>query len=113
MHHKGRNKHHFEYWTDYNTKTKALEPVEMPLRYNIEMVCDRIAASKIYGGKDYHNGYALEYFNKGRARGFMHPATAELTGQLLTMLAEKGEKATFSYIRKLLREERAKCQRTR
>ena len=25
LHHKGRNRHHFEYWTDYNPKTKTLE----------------------------------------------------------------------------------------
>ena len=33
MHHKGRNKHHFEYWTDYNPKTRRMEAVEMPLKY--------------------------------------------------------------------------------
>ena len=27
IHHKGRNKHHFEYWTDYNPKSKVVEPV--------------------------------------------------------------------------------------
>ena len=27
MHHKGRNKHHFEYWTDYNPKTRRMEAV--------------------------------------------------------------------------------------
>ena len=48
IHHKGRNKHHYEYWTDYNPKTKEMEPVKMPLKYVIEMFCDRIAASKIY-----------------------------------------------------------------
>ena len=26
IHHKGRNKHHFEYWTDYSPETKKLEP---------------------------------------------------------------------------------------
>ena len=33
MHHKGRNRHHFEYWTDYNPVTKQMEPVKMPLKY--------------------------------------------------------------------------------
>lgn len=47
IHHKGRNPHHFEYWTDYNLKTKQVEPVPMPRRYIIEMFCDRVAASKI------------------------------------------------------------------
>ena len=53
MHHKGRNKHHFEYWTDYDPKTRQMEPVKMPLKYVKEMFCDRVAASKIYGGEKY------------------------------------------------------------
>ncbi|MFR3811562.1 MAG: DUF5662 family protein [Ruminococcus callidus] len=48
MHHKGRNRHHFEYWSDYNPRTKQVEPVEMPVRFLAEMFCDRVAASKIY-----------------------------------------------------------------
>ena len=35
MHHKGRNRHHFEYWTDVNPATKKYEPVEMPLRLSL------------------------------------------------------------------------------
>ena len=46
MHHKGRNKHHFEYWTDLDLKTKQYMPVRMPRRYLVEMVMDRIAACK-------------------------------------------------------------------
>ncbi len=33
MHHKGRNRHHFEYWTDYNPDTRRIEPVKMPIKY--------------------------------------------------------------------------------
>ena len=46
MHHKGRNRHHYEYWNDYNPKTKQIENVEMPTRFLIEMFCDRVAASR-------------------------------------------------------------------
>ena len=31
MHHKGRNKHHFEYWVDLNPATRQYEPVPMPM----------------------------------------------------------------------------------
>ena len=48
MHHKGRNRHHFEYSTDYDPRTRAMTPVKMPLGYVAEMFCDRVAASKIY-----------------------------------------------------------------
>ena len=101
MHHKGRNRHHFEYWTDYNPQTRRVEPVEMPLRFVKEMFCDRVAASKIYNGKNYTDSMPIEYFLKGKARRVIHPATSELIESLLTMLAEKGEKATFQYIKSL------------
>ena len=99
MHHKGRNKHHFEYWTDVNPLTKQYEPVKMPMRYLKEMFCDRVSASKIYGGKNYYDGYALDYFLKGNAKAKMHPKTAELLENWLIMLKEKGEKETFAHIK--------------
>ena len=104
MHHKGRNKHHFEYWTDYNIKTKRIEPIEMPLNYVVEMFCDRVAASKIYGGKEYNDRYALNYYLNGKERRVIHKKTGELIESLLFMLAEKGERETFLYIRNLLKE---------
>ena len=99
MHHKGRNKHHFEYWVDVSPLTHLYAPVKMPFRYLVEMFCDRVAASKTYGGKNYRDDSALLYFKRGRARDQMHPDTASQLEKLLTMLAEKGEKETFSYIR--------------
>ena len=40
LHHKGRNKHHYEYWSDINPLTHVYEPVEMPLRYLTESFAD-------------------------------------------------------------------------
>ena len=48
LHHKGRNRHHFEYWTDYGLKGEGVVGVEMPKKYVAEMFCDRLAASKVY-----------------------------------------------------------------
>lgn len=31
LHHKGRNKHHFEYWTDYNLARKCVMPIKCRL----------------------------------------------------------------------------------
>ena len=99
MHHKGRNRHHFEYWTDYNPKTRRMEPVPMPDRYIVEMFCDRVAAGKIYNGKSYNDTMPLAYFKRGMDTRRIHPETSAKLERLLTMLAEKGEKETFSYIR--------------
>lgn len=101
MHHKGRNKHHFEYWNDISTKTHRYEPVKMPVRYVKEMFCDRVAASKIYQGKNYTSSHPLEYYKKGNPRIAMHEDTADLLESWLNMLAQKGEDETFKYIRKL------------
>ena len=65
MHHKGRNRHHFEYWNDVSPVTKRYEPVKMPLKYFKEMFCDRVAASKIYQGKNYTDAHPFNYFDRG------------------------------------------------
>ena len=101
MHHKGRNRHHFEYWTDYDPKTKAVTPIEMPVTFVIEMFCDRVAASKTYNKKKYDDSKPLSYFLPGKERRMIHPATSELLEKLLVMLATKGEKETFKYIRSM------------
>ena len=101
MHHKGRNKHHFEYWTDYSPVTKRMEPVKMPLKYVKEMFCDRVAASKIYMKDSYSDSAPLAYFQKGKGNRMIHPETAAILEKLLTMLADKGEEQTFKYIRDL------------
>lgn len=101
MHHKGRNKHHFEYWIDYNCKTRIAEPVRMPVKYVKEMFCDRVAASKIYKKDEYNDSIPYEYFARSKATREMHPETSELLEKLLIMLRDKGEKETFAYIRTL------------
>lgn len=111
IHHKGRNRHHYEYWYDYPVNPQDTDvksnpsctvPVKMPGRYVIEMLMDRIAACKTYMGDRYTDASPLAYFRRGeddRQKLMMHRETAELLEKLLVMLAERGEKETFSYIR--------------
>ena len=97
----GRNKHHFEYWTDYNMKTKTIDTVKMPMKYLIEMFCDRVAASKIYMGDKYTDKSPLEYFLRAKGRMVIHPETSDELEFLLRMLYEKGEDETFKYIKNM------------
>ena len=99
IHHKGRNRHHFEHWTDYNPETKRIGPVKMPLIFVKEMFCDRVAASKIYQGKNYTDKHPIEYFIRGKENRIIHPETSELLESWLTILAEQGETAVFKVIR--------------
>ncbi len=99
IHHQGRNKHHFEYWKDYNLETKLLTPVKMPYRYVAEMFCDRVAASKIYQGEAYTDQHPLKYFSGAKKTRQIHEKTSQELELLLVMLAEKGEKETFKFIK--------------
>lgn len=100
LHHKGRNRHHFEYWTDYDPVTKRIRPLPMPDRYIIEMACDRIAASKIYMKDAYTDASPLAYYLRGKPTRFIEEETAKKLEDILTMLAEKGEDATFAFLRR-------------
>ena len=105
LHHKGRNKHHFEYWIDYEPHTKKMMPIKMPKKFVMEMFCDRVAASKIYQGKNYSDSHPIEYFMKGKGTRFIHPETSDYLEKLLKMLQTDGEEATFRYIRKTKKED--------
>ena len=99
MHHKGRNRHHYEYWTDFQKGKHGYCPVPMPTEYLIESVMDRIAASKVYLGELYYPGYELEYLNQSQEALLMHPETLEQLRIILGYLRQHGEKETFSWIR--------------
>lgn len=99
MHHKGRNRHHYEYWMDLNLETKQYEPVPMPVKYLVEMTMDRIAACRIYRGGAYTDGAALEYFQHAKEHRMLHPETAQKLEYLLTMLRDKGETEMLRFVR--------------
>lgn len=109
LHHKGRNKHHYEYWIDYPAKEgdSGMVGMKMPVKYVVEMFCDRVAASKNYNKEKYTDADALNYFLRGRGHYIIHPETSDLLYKLLKMLAEKGEDYTFRYIKyKVLKKRR-------
>ncbi|MDO4490290.1 MAG: DUF5662 family protein [Lachnospiraceae bacterium] len=101
LHHKGRNKHHFEYWIDYDLSSDTLiTGMPIPKKYVAEMICDRIAASRTYEGKAYTDRSALNYYMNGYEKfWFVHEDCREQLKFLLEMLAEKGEEETFRFIR--------------
>ena len=99
IHHKGRNRHHFEYWNDLDLTTKRYESVPMPRKYVAESIMDRIAACRVYEGDGYTDASALNYLDRSLDGQLMHPATYREMRFLLTMLKDKGETETFYYIK--------------
>lgn len=88
IHHKNRNKHHIEYWYDRENEIQ----MNMPYKYAIECVCDKIAASKCYKGKAYKPEMVLEHWQK---YGSLSPTNNNMKNFFTTVfadLAQHGEK---------------------
>lgn len=101
LHHKGRNKHHLEYWIDYGLDNgHRMCGMRMPDNYVVEMLIDRISASKNYQKEAYTDRSALEYYRRGKDSLLLHPQSAQLLEKLLVMVAQEGERATYDYIRR-------------
>jgi len=102
LHHKGCNRHHYEYWTDYIIEKGrgVTGPVPMPKRYIAEMFCDRVAACRTYQKEAYTKESPLTYYSGAKANMSIHPNTRADLELLLTMCSERGEKETFKFIKK-------------
>jgi hypothetical protein len=90
LHHKGRNKHHWEYWCDYNDDTGEVIPYKIPYRYVVEMICDWIGAGKVYSKEKWTQEEPLRYYKKVRPGRHFHPETEELILKFLYCINEHG-----------------------
>lgn len=100
LHHKGRNRHHWEYYQDMiNGRWTA---IEMPFPYLVEMVCDRVAACRIYQKEKYTKESALAYYLSRNDRLYMHEKTAARLEAILRDIAGRGEDAVFNDLKKEL-----------
>lgn len=103
LHHKGRNRHHFEYWLDYSLdKGKGkypLQPVQMPRKYVAEMLMDRICASKNYNKEAYTRHDPLAYFERGRGHYLLHPQTSRELHGMLRILDARGEEELVRFVK--------------
>lgn len=99
LHHKGRNRHHWEYWIDLDREGKLMgSPI--PNKYIVEMFCDRVVASAIYNPKDTSRKGALNYFLAGEKRYIMDEKSKELLYTLLKKYADEGLDVTRNFIKK-------------
>lgn len=97
LHHKGRNKHHWEYWVDGSMN--GVFGTKMPVNYVVEMLCDRIAATMIYYPDRKDTKGALEYFMRNQHNYCMHEESKQLLRKMLEMYADTDWKTTVAYIK--------------
>lgn len=93
LHHKGRNKHHPEYWFDMNTKEKC--PI-IPYPYVAEMICDNLAAGIVYNGKNWTKQIQLNYWLHSKDKTMINEKVADLLTEVFTQVSEKGIDKTLT-----------------
>jgi len=89
LNHKGRNKHHGEYWQDIREDGKT-HPIPMPFYYAMEMICDRVAASMTYLGDKYTDVSPLEYYQSHKDENPLHEDTQRFLEEMLHHIASIG-----------------------
>ena len=94
LHHKGRNKHHLEYWFDFTANPVA--PV-IPYKYVVETVCDELAAGMVYEGKDWKPDTQYDYYiNIQRKKCVIHPKIDNFLTNVFLQVKENGIDKTLT-----------------
>ena len=93
LHHKGRNKHHSEYWIDLEAPDKT--PI-IPYKYVAEMLCDKLAAGMVYKGKDWTKEYELEYWTKEKERILINEKLKNMITDFFTQVSINGIEKTLT-----------------
>ncbi|MBQ9874748.1 MAG: hypothetical protein IJM30_09810 [Thermoguttaceae bacterium] len=105
LHHKGRNKHHFEFWIDVVSPDGLPSPVygqwfalPMPFEYALESICDTIAASRAYNGRRFGPEVLYRWWKRRQERPVnMHPATKRFADEMYETIRAEGN---FSVLRR-------------
>ena len=102
LHHKGRTRHHFEYWIDYCIAADGsvyMGGCKMPLR--------SVAACRTYLRENYTDAAPYDYYVRSKKHILIHPDTSRQIEEMLLVLKEQGEEAAFTHVRTLLKNERS------
>ncbi len=90
LHHKGCNKHHWEYWTDFYEEDGTIKVNVIPYKYVVEMICDWIGAGKVYEKDKWTNSSPIEYYYKARKGRHFNQKTETLIIHFLNVIKNNG-----------------------
>lgn len=93
LHHKGRNKHHPEYWVDYDVD--PIVPV-IPYKYVVEKVCDDLSAGIVYNGKNWTQDLQYNYYMKQREIVLINPKIDNFLKEVYFQVKENGIEKTIN-----------------
>ena len=92
LHHKGRNKHHIEYWLDPDCEIQPM----MSYEYAVECACDKLAATRIYAGKGYSTDLPLKHWLRYGNKVPGNPKTMRFLEEIFIDVEKHGEKYVLS-----------------
>lgn len=102
LHHKGKNKHHIEYWLDPDCSVTPL----MPYKYAVECVCDKLAATRTYKGKNYDTSAPIEHWYRYGNKVDGNPKTMAFIERVFLDVREHGERFVLNrkYMKRIYEE---------
>lgn len=102
FHHKGRNKHHWEYWVD--NFESGMTFAKIPFKYALELICDYLGAGKAYNEKGFTIKDEYQWWIQQRNIKLFHPDTKLLIDIIMIDMLNNGIKETLTdkqYLRQL------------
>lgn len=93
LHHRGRNKHHVEYW--YDPEAENPYPI-IPYKYTVEMICDSISASIVYNGKNWTPECEIRYWENKRKTAPVNEKIKDLVAEVHLQVRDKGINKTIT-----------------
>ncbi len=87
IHHKNRNKHHIEYWYDNENEIQ----MNIPYKFAVECICDKISATKCYKGNNYSPEMVLTHWLKRGSLAQTNDNMKAFFTHVFTDLAKLGE----------------------
>ena len=63
------------------------------------MFCDRLAASRVYRGKEFRPEDPWKFFQRSKEHTILNDNTAQLLESMLVKLKDEGEDAAVAYVR--------------
>lgn len=101
FHHRGHNKHHYEYWYD-NFDTGGT-PVLMPYKYFAEQVCDYLGAARAYSENSFSMESEYAWWQEKKQKCAMHPKNMQMLDIIFWDFMQ-AEKEGYTSIENLMRE---------
>lgn len=90
LHHRGRNKHHSQYWVDISFG--EITPCKIPYEILIEHICDTIGAGKAYMKDSWTETAPIDYYNRIDNKSYYHDDTRHFVELIYKRIARYGWK---------------------